>query len=146
MLIYDVCRTRWRLPSRRDADDAQRQLGDAVGIIKIRDRSQRQSRCDHHVDIDIDLIDAGADRARRLQAWTLGLTAVLAVGLGGVVWLSASTLPYLAVSPGTDPVFGPHNTCLLASVTERLGFAVSVVNILIWVLVGGAWWKTLGLW
>ena len=28
----------------------------------------------------------------------------------------------------------------------RLGFAVSVVNILIWVLVGGAWWKVLRLW
>jgi DASS family divalent anion:Na+ symporter len=28
----------------------------------------------------------------------------------------------------------------------RLGFIVSVVNILIWVLVGGAWWKVLGLW
>ena len=28
----------------------------------------------------------------------------------------------------------------------RLGFIVSIVNILIWVLVGGAWWKVLGLW
>jgi len=28
----------------------------------------------------------------------------------------------------------------------RLGFIVSVVNILIWVFVGGAWWKVLGLW
>ena len=28
----------------------------------------------------------------------------------------------------------------------RLGFIVSVVNILIWVVVGGAWWKVLGLW
>ena len=28
----------------------------------------------------------------------------------------------------------------------RLGFIISVVNILIWVLVGGAWWKVLGLW
>jgi len=28
----------------------------------------------------------------------------------------------------------------------RLGFMVSVVNILIWVVVGGAWWKVLHLW
>ena len=28
----------------------------------------------------------------------------------------------------------------------RLGFIVSVVNILIWVGIGGAWWKVLGLW
>jgi len=28
----------------------------------------------------------------------------------------------------------------------RLGFIVSVVNILIWVVVGGAWWKVLHLW
>lgn len=28
----------------------------------------------------------------------------------------------------------------------RLGFIVSVANILIWVVIGGAWWKVLGLW
>jgi divalent anion:Na+ symporter, DASS family len=28
----------------------------------------------------------------------------------------------------------------------RLGFIVSVVNIVIWVVVGGVWWKVLGLW
>jgi DASS family divalent anion:Na+ symporter len=28
----------------------------------------------------------------------------------------------------------------------RLGFIVSVINIVIWVGVGGAWWKVLGLW
>ncbi len=28
----------------------------------------------------------------------------------------------------------------------RIGFIISVVNILIWLLVGGAWWKVLGLW
>jgi DASS family divalent anion:Na+ symporter len=28
----------------------------------------------------------------------------------------------------------------------RLGFIISVVNILIWVVIGGAWWKVLGLW
>jgi DASS family divalent anion:Na+ symporter len=28
----------------------------------------------------------------------------------------------------------------------RLGFAVSVVNLLIWAVVGGAWWKALGRW
>jgi DASS family divalent anion:Na+ symporter len=28
----------------------------------------------------------------------------------------------------------------------RLGFIVSVTNLAIWLLVGGAWWKLLGLW
>jgi divalent anion:Na+ symporter, DASS family len=28
----------------------------------------------------------------------------------------------------------------------RLGFIVSVVNIVIWAVVGGVWWKVLGLW
>lgn len=64
-------------------------------------------------------------RARRLQALTLALTVVLTVGLGGILYLSATSIPYLAVSPSTDPVFGSLNSCLLAAVPERVGFAVS---------------------
>lgn len=64
-------------------------------------------------------------RARRLQALTLALTVALAVGLGGILYLSVTSIPYLATSPSTDPVFGALNTCLLGAVPERLGFAVS---------------------
>lgn len=64
-------------------------------------------------------------RSRRAQQLTLALTVVLAVALGGVMYLSVTSLPYLATSPTTDPVFGPLNACLLAAVPERLGFAVS---------------------
>ncbi len=66
-----------------------------------------------------------SQRARRLQALTLALTVALAVALGGITWLSVTSLPYLASSPTTDPTFGALNACLLGSVPERLGFAVS---------------------
>jgi hypothetical protein len=66
-----------------------------------------------------------AARARRFQAWSLALTAVLAVLVGGVIWLVATSVPYLASSPTTDPHFGALNACLLSAVPERLGFAVS---------------------
>ena len=67
----------------------------------------------------------GRDRARRLQALTLALTVALAVALGGILYLSVTSLPYLATSPTTDPTFGTLNACLLAAVPERVGFAVS---------------------
>jgi hypothetical protein len=56
---------------------------------------------------------------------TLALTVALAVALGGILYLSITSIPYLAVSPTTDPVFGPLNACLLGAVPERVGFAVS---------------------
>jgi DASS family divalent anion:Na+ symporter len=28
----------------------------------------------------------------------------------------------------------------------RMGLLISVINIIIWVGIGGAWWKVLGLW
>ena len=65
------------------------------------------------------------DRARRLQALSLALTIALAVALGGITWLSVTSLPYLAASPSTDPTFGALNACLLTAVPARVGFAVS---------------------
>lgn len=62
---------------------------------------------------------------KRLQQLTLALTVVLAVALGGITYLSVTSLPYLATTPTTDPTFGAHNACLLGAVRERLGFAVS---------------------
>lgn len=53
------------------------------------------------------------------------VSVVLAVGLGGIVYLSSSSLPYLASSPTGDPAFGALNGCLLAAMPERVGFAVS---------------------
>ncbi len=62
---------------------------------------------------------------QRLQSLTLALSVVLAVALAGIIYLSLTSLPYLALSPTTDPVFGKLNACMLAAVPERLGFAVS---------------------
>jgi hypothetical protein len=62
---------------------------------------------------------------KRLQALTLVVTVGLAVALAGITYLSITSLPYLASSPTTDPVFGAQNACLLSAVPERLGFAVS---------------------
>jgi DASS family divalent anion:Na+ symporter len=28
----------------------------------------------------------------------------------------------------------------------RIGFIVSVINIVIWIGIGGLWWKAIGLW
>lgn len=64
----------------------------------------------------------------RLQASTLALSVALAAVLGAIVYLAVTSLPYLATSPTTDPVFGALNTCLLAAVPERVGFAVSRDN------------------
>lgn len=64
-------------------------------------------------------------RARRSELVTLAVTVALAVALGGIVWLSVTSIPYLAVSPSTDPTFGALNACLLPAVPERVGFAVS---------------------
>lgn len=62
---------------------------------------------------------------KRLQSLTLIVTVGLAVALGGITYLSVTSLPYLATSPTTDPSFGALNACLLSAVPERLGFAVS---------------------
>ena len=62
---------------------------------------------------------------KRLQSITLVVTIGLAVALAGISYLSVTSLPYLALSPTTDPAFGALNACLLSAVPERLGFAVS---------------------
>lgn len=55
---------------------------------------------------------------------TFLLSLVTAVCLGVVVYLVIATLPYLAISPTTDPNFGNQNHCLLTTVpSERTGFA-----------------------
>lgn len=64
-------------------------------------------------------------RSQRLQLITLVLTGVLTAALGGIIYLSITSIPYLAVSPATDPAFGKLNACLLAAVPERTGWAVS---------------------
>ncbi|PZR05363.1 MAG: hypothetical protein DI536_32330 [Archangium gephyra] len=64
----------------------------------------------------------------RLQAFTLALSIALAAVLGAIVYLAVTSLPYLATSPATDPVFGALNSCLLSAVPERVGFAVSRDN------------------
>lgn len=61
----------------------------------------------------------------RAQQVTLALSVVLAVSLGAIVYFAVTSLPYLAVSPSTDPRFGALNSCLLPAVPERVGFAVS---------------------
>ena len=48
-----------------DADHAQRQLGDAVGVVERGDRADRQQRGPHHVEHGADLLHAAADRHRR---------------------------------------------------------------------------------
>lgn len=67
-------------------------------------------------------------KSSRLQAFTLALSVALAAVLGAIVYLAVTSLPYLATSPTTDPVFGALNTCLLSAVQERVGFAVSGDN------------------
>lgn len=46
---------------------------------------------------------------------------------------------------GTAPVYFSTK---YVTITEwwRIGFIVSVVNLLIWGFIGGAWWKVLGYW
>ncbi len=61
----------------------------------------------------------------RAQQVTLALSVVLAVSLGVIIYFAVTSLPYLAVSPSTDPRFGALNSCLLPAVPERVGFAVS---------------------
>lgn len=52
-------------------------------------------------------------------------TVALAAGLALVIYLAVTSLPYLAVSPSSDPSFGALNACVLGALSERTGFAVS---------------------
>ncbi len=63
-------------------------------------------------------------RPRRLSAATTVLSVALAATVGATVYLAITSLPYLALSPTTDPTFGALNDCLRRGVPERVGFAV----------------------
>ncbi len=57
---------------------------------------------------------------------TLLLSVALAATLGVLIYFSVTSLPYLAVSPSSDPTFGEINGCLLQAVpAARVGFAVA---------------------
>lgn len=66
-----------------------------------------------------------APRRRPQQAVTLLLTVALAAVLGSSIYFAVTSLPYLAVSPTSDPTFGALNECLMRAVPQRVGFAVS---------------------
>ncbi len=68
---------------------------------------------------------ARARRRPQVVLASLLLTVALAVALGFIVYLSVTSLPYLAVSPSTDPAFGPLNACVLGALPERTGWASS---------------------
>lgn len=57
---------------------------------------------------------------------TFLLSAVLAVVLGGVVYLVTFSIPLLSVGPQTDAHFGTLNACLFRELPQdRVGFAVA---------------------
>jgi hypothetical protein len=64
-------------------------------------------------------------RQRLLAPSTLVLTLGIAAVIGVTLHFAVTSLPYLALAPTTDPVFGALNGCLLDAVPERVGFAVS---------------------
>ncbi|HLK99237.1 MAG TPA: hypothetical protein VK539_01585 [Myxococcaceae bacterium] len=65
-------------------------------------------------------------RARVLGPRSWALTLVAAAGLGLLVAVATTSLPYLVSSPTTDPHFGALNHCLTAALPgPRLGWAVS---------------------
>jgi DASS family divalent anion:Na+ symporter len=77
----------------------------------------------------------------------------LAVAAGAPPLLAALILAYFSslmaalTHYGTAPApifFGSGNVPL--GVWWQLGAAISVVNILIWLVVGGLWWKAIGVW
>jgi hypothetical protein len=64
-------------------------------------------------------------RRRWPELLSLLITGALAVTLGTLIYLAATGLPFLSISPTSDVNFGAANACLLKRVPERLGFAVS---------------------
>ncbi|XXF77426.1 hypothetical protein P2318_30895 [Myxococcaceae bacterium GXIMD 01537] len=67
--------------------------------------------------------------SRYVQAWTARASAgvlVTVMGLGLLLAVASSSLPYLLVSPSTDPNLGALNDCLSRRLPgSRLGWAVS---------------------
>ncbi|HZH03714.1 MAG TPA: hypothetical protein VEY30_08025, partial [Myxococcaceae bacterium] len=67
-----------------------------------------------------------ADRPTSARSTLTAVSLVGAAALCAVVYAAATSLPYFAESPTTDPHFGSLNACLLQTLKEtRLGFAVS---------------------
>lgn len=64
-------------------------------------------------------------RRAALSPWSLVGTVGLTGALALIVYLSVTSLPYLAVAPAADPSFGALNGCVLSVLKERTGFAVS---------------------
>lgn len=77
----------------------------------------------------------------------------VAVAAGAPVMLSALSMAFMSslmgglthFSTGTAPIFFGAGY-VDQGTWWKLGFFVSVVNMVIWVGVGGIWWKVLGLW
>ena len=63
-------------------------------------------------------------RRPQLNLVTLALSGALAATVGGIIYLATTSLPFLAVSPTSDPTFGALNECLLSGAAQRVGFAV----------------------
>lgn len=63
-------------------------------------------------------------RRPQLNLLTLALSVALAAGVGAIIYLAVTSLPYLAASPTSDPTFGALNQCLLDHAPQRVGFAV----------------------
>jgi DASS family divalent anion:Na+ symporter len=77
----------------------------------------------------------------------------VAIALGTPVVLAALVLGFSSnlfssmthYGTGPAPVFFGSGYVEL-NTWWRLGFMISVVNIIVWVGIGGVWWKILGLW
>lgn len=50
------------------------------------------------------------------------MTVALAAAIGGILYLSVTSLPFLAISPTSDATFGALNECLLREAPQRVGF------------------------
>jgi DASS family divalent anion:Na+ symporter len=79
--------------------------------------------------------------------------AVAAVSVGAPAYLSALTLAFASNLCATLTQYGsaPAPIFFGAGYVDQLawwkhGFAVCTINIGIWMLLGGLWWKTIGLW
>ena len=75
----------------------------------------------------------------------------VALGLGAPPLLAALVLAFFSNLYASLTHYGTAPAPILfGSVTLatwwRVGFAVSVANIAIWLVVGGAWWRLLGIW
>ncbi len=78
---------------------------------------------------------------------------LVAIGLGTPVALAALTLGFMNslnaamthYGTGPSPIYFGAGYIDLGT-WWKLGFLISVVNLLIWLLIGGFWWKVLGLW